>query len=309
MSTYTRAYSVAQQRHTDASSRQHARDRKAGDKRKGGLYVRCEFRPFGPELPSFLDVGLQSDAYRYVEGEWIACIHPEDYADHIVAQARLRNWYVAGVNRYGVACSMRRRSGCPIEILTTHMEPCISLALRKGELAIREYHELRRRWLEMLPSLFREVRYLVGSAGHLDCGMAHFDTAVSRNDGLGGRIKSPGAEFAGPWATAVDRLLRAGAQLGEEDLAKYATAVAKFRERREPGDIPVDVRLARAMDSLCAEVWPSTNQIRAKYLEQRAHWHQERLKRQLDALEQRAAEIRASIAQPSTQNLSWGFDL
>jgi hypothetical protein len=193
----------------------------------------------------------------FANGGWTRCADPEQYANYLEAEARRRNWFLDDASRHGKKIKMRRRVAIPIDIITVDFAPWLSdwilrQLMQGGDIrqkleAIR--NELQKAAIQKLTG----KRYLLGDALHADTDDLHADFAVSRQDGLGGRVGIAGLRLAGPWWVGVDRQIRAGAVISPDKAAMLERASANF-QRRYPGESPLDIGLARALDAAADQV-------------------------------------------------------
>jgi hypothetical protein len=250
MSTYTRTKTKAQRRHPGSRGKSHKKDKRLGEARRETAWVGVEAPQHPSPQRSFGD--LTGHEYLYADGEWKRCDDPEAFADYLEAEAERRSWYMGRTTRQGVAVDMRRPVAAPVEVLTTSFAPWLSDWTAAEIVAKRDPRKqlaaIRNRWLEAVQTALAGQRYLLGYAFHADTDDPHFDLCASRQDGAGGRIGEPGLRLVGPWCTAVDRQLRAGAEIHADKRRQMKRSVANFRHRYGADAKPLDVELARALD-------------------------------------------------------------
>ncbi len=249
---YTRARSRRQQRHSASRSASHKSDKRGGDARQEILWLGVPSVP-NPLTPrrDFQALGLEGSEFRFVDGVWVRCHDPEEYADWLEAEARRRNWFLDEVLRQGRQLQMRRPAATPFEVLTTDCAPWLSdwilARLTENGDVCAKLAAIRDGWLKVVLPGLRAKRYLLGLSLHCDTDDLHFDLAVSRQDGNGRRIGRAGLQLVGPWCVGVDRQMRAGASISKAKAAQFARALANF-QRRYNGGTPFDLFLSRALD-------------------------------------------------------------
>jgi hypothetical protein len=149
---------------------------------------------------------------------------------------------------------MKTRDPSPIKILTTTFPPWLSDyvedAQRHGQDPRAQLLEIRNQWLGTACALLSSARHILGFAFHGDTDDPHFDIAVSRQDGSGGRIGRAGLRIAGPWCVGTDRQVRAGAKISTRKRAQLTRSVRNFRWRYGDHAVPTDIALARALDDI-----------------------------------------------------------
>lgn len=250
MSTHARPKTKRQLRHPASRSKSHRLDKQQGEARQETAWFGVEApnrpspqRNFGP---------LQGHEYRHDGKTWQRCAEPEEFADFIEEEAKRRSWFMNRTSRKGVPVDMKRRVQ-PLDILTTTFAPWLS-DWTAAEIAVGrdprpKLAGIRNGWLQMAAPLLAGKRYLLGYAFHADTADLHFDLVLSRQDGAGGRIGETGLGLVGPWCCGCDRQIRAGATIHAEKRNQLQRSVANFRHRYGAEAKPLDVTLARALDT------------------------------------------------------------
>lgn len=298
MSTHTRARSRRQLRHPASRSRSHRRDKDQGEARQKTAWIGVEApqhpspeRSFGP---------LQGHEYTCDGETWKRCIGPEEFADFMERQAALRGWYRTETTRKGVVVAMKRPATA-VEILTTVFAPWFSDWTAAEIAAKRDPRKklaaVRNRWLETVREKFGGVRYLLGYAFHADTDDLHFDLALSRQDGTGGRIGEAGLGLVGPWCVGTDRQQRAGAEISADKRRQMRRSVANFRHREGKNAVPLDIALARALDEAAEEViGPELLSFREAYAKRVPELERRHTLAKLAALRAAEEKLRESLA-------------
>lgn len=256
MSTHTKAKTRRQWRHPASRSVSHQEDKRQGDRRRETDWIGVDAperpspkRSFGP---------IQGHEYTYERGKWHRCETPEEFADFLEYEARRRNWYRDQTSRKGVPVTMTRRVAAPLEILTTTFSPWLSDHTAAQVAAGRDPRpglaKIRNGWLQAAQRLLGQTRWLLGYAFHADTDDLHFDLVLSRQDGNGGRIGEAGLKLVGPWSVGCDRQVRAGADIHPDKRRQLRRGIANFRRRYGEEAVPVDVALARALDTAADDV-------------------------------------------------------
>lgn len=302
MSTHTRASTPRQQAHTDATSRQHEIDKAEGERRARITHIPVPT----PEMPSprrNFGQYLSSHAWICEEGEWRRCDDPGEYAEYVVSEAVARKWFHRQTSRHGKSVTVKTKARTPVEILTTVWSPWLSDATLAALLAGRDVttllREMRNRWLSAAIARLASHRFILGYSLHTDTSDPHFDLALSRQDGKGGRIGQAGLGLCGPWVTAVDRQVRCGAKISAPKASQLRRSVANFRHRYGPNAVPLDVQLTRDLDDAAdavmgAELQPFKDAYAASVPElERRH-----IEVQLQALDAAKAKLTHSEISP-----------
>jgi len=256
MSTYVRARSRRQLRHSASRSKSHQRDKREGEARRETQFVPVAApehpspeRSFGP---------LQGHEYIFDGQTWKRCTAPEDFADHLEREAKERGWYMDQTTRKGIPVAMKRPVKAPVDILTGTFSPWLSDWTAAEIAAQRDPRQklalIRNGWLTAAQTALAGQRYLIGYAFHADTDYLHFDLALSRQDGQGGRIGEPGLGMVGPWCVGTARQIQAGAKISSDKRRQLARGLANFRRRCGEESVPLDVSLARALDIAAEEV-------------------------------------------------------
>jgi hypothetical protein len=225
----------------------------AGDRLKAEVVVRVEapVRP-GPRR-QFSELGLEGHEMTYDGLRWARAADPEAFADYVQDEGDRRAAFIDETQRRGKVVRMKRTAGTPIEIITTSFPPWLSewvaSELRTGRNPRPQIARVRAAWARGALDLLDGQRYVLGFAFHADTDDLHLDLCVSRQDGNGGRIGKSGLGLVGPWCTAVDRQVRAGAEISQLKRTQLGRSVANFRRREGQDAVPLDVRLARILDA------------------------------------------------------------
>ena len=250
MSTYSRPITKRQRRHPASRSQSHRLDKQQGEARQETAWFGVEApnrpsprRNFGP---------LQGHEYRHDGKTWQRCAAPEEFADYLEEEAKKRSWFMSKTTRKGVPVEMKRRVP-PLDVLTITFAPWLSdwtaAEVAAGRDPRPKLAGIRTQWLQTVQASLAGRRALLGYAWHCDTDDPHFDLCLSRQDGAGGRIGEPGLRLVGPWCTSVDRQVRAGAEIRTEKRNQLQRSVANFRHRYGAEAKPLDVTLARALDT------------------------------------------------------------
>jgi hypothetical protein len=257
MSTHTRAKTKRQWRHPASRSRSHLNDKRQGEARRETQWVPVA----APEHPrpdrSFAP--LQAHEYTYDGSTWRRCNDPEEFADYLETEARRRNWFMDRTQRKGVPVQMRRPAETPVEVLTTTFSPWLAdwtEAQLKAERDPRQQlAAIRNQWLRAALGLLAGQRFVLGLATHVDSKAApHIDLCLSRQSGTGERVGKAGLSLVGPWCVGCSRQKEVGAQIHPEKQRQLTRSVANFRGRYGEDAVPLDVSLARALDTAADEV-------------------------------------------------------
>ena len=248
-------------------------------------------RVFGP---------LQGHEYTFNGQTWRRCEGGEEFADFLEKQSGLRGWYRAQTSRRGTTVEMKRQVASAVEILTTTFSPWLSDWTAAEIAAKRDPRKtlasIRTRWLEEAQRLLHGLRYFLGYAFHADTSDPHFDLALSRQDGRGGRIGAPGLGLVGPWCVGVDRQIRAEAKVHPSKLRQIRQSVANFRHRYGASAVPLDVSLARALDTAAETViGPGLLRFRKAYSQQVPGLERGHTVAQLAALQAAEARLRERL--------------
>jgi len=251
MSTYTRPKTRRQLRHPASRSKSHRLDKQQGDARRQTEWIGLD----APERPSPARsfTGLTGHEYTFADGQWRRCDGPEEFADYLETQRMLRSWFRDRTQRQGVPVTMRREVKHPLDFATTTFPPWLSdwtaAEIAAGRDPRPKLAAIRHAWLPGAQKMFEGERFVLGYAFHADTDDLHFDLALSRQDGEGGRIGATGLHLVGPWCVGVDRQIRAGADVRAEKRSQMRRSVANFRRRYGEDAVPLDVTLARALDA------------------------------------------------------------
>lgn len=200
---------------------------------------------------------------------------------------------------------MKRTVAAPLEIQTTSFAPWLS-DWTAAEIAARrdprkKLAATRNRWLETAREMFGGVRHLLGFACHTDTDDLHFDLALSRQDGQGGRIGEPGLRLVGPWCVGTDRQLRAGAEISPDKRRQLRRSVANFHHRYGKEAVPLDVVLARALDAAAEEaIGPELLRYRDAYAERVPGLERRHTLAKLAALQAAEEKLRESLVPEPT---------
>jgi hypothetical protein len=259
MSTHIRAKTDRQLEHSGSRGKSHLRDKAEGERRrrvKSLCYPAAQHPNEDRPFHEYIDGHEQK--HDPDTGAWTRCVDPEEYPKYLLAQNRVRSRFKDSTIRKGKPISMLRKAATPIEILVTTFPPWLSdwaLAEFKAKRDPRPFlAKIRNCWIPRALSRLAGIRYLVGYSFHCDTDDLHFDLAVSRQDGKGGRIGRAGLGLVGPWATATDRQVRAGATISPNKASRLSRDVANFRHRYSDGRVPLDVMLARDLDEVADNV-------------------------------------------------------
>lgn len=250
MSTHTKARNKRQHRHPASRCKRHGLDKAQGEARRETAWLGVDAPPRPSPKRAF--PGLDGHEYRHDGQTWQRCTGPEEFADYLEAEAKRRSHYMSRTVRKGVEVDMRRPVKTPMEVQTTTLAPWTSdwlaAELAAGRDPRRQLIAIRNQWLAAAQQALAGQRYLLGYAWHCDTDDPHFDLCLSRQDGLGGRIGTPGLRLVGPWCVGVNRQVRVGATVHAEKRNGLKRAVANFRHRY--GEIkPLDITLALALDA------------------------------------------------------------
>lgn len=288
MGTHINAKSKRQQAHTSPRSKVHKLDRELGKLRRQAEWSAYE----APTYPSpTRDFGnLQSQEFKYRDGELIPCDDPEDYANYAMSEAVKHSWYKKETVRKGVPVMMKRTAGTPVEIVTTTAEPALSDFIAAQVSAGRDpssiVDKIQFRWLFRVLPRVSSNRKMLGMSRHADTDDLHWDLLLSRQDGIGGRVGETALRLTGPWATATDRQVRCGAKISSDKKQKLAMSVANFRARYGANEVPFDVFLARSLDDATTEVLGNLiTPYREAYARRVPDLERAHTKAKLDALE------------------------
>jgi hypothetical protein len=256
MSTFNRPKTIRQMRHPASRCESHRKDKREGEVRRATAWISVPAAVRASPTRYFDELA----GYEYMRSaeKWTRCQNPEEFADYLEQQAALRSWYRATTRRREAQVTMTRRVAAPIEIVTVTFPPWLSdwtaneLASKRDPTATLA--AVRNSWLRTVQGTLHDVRHLVGLAFHTDTSNLHFDLAVSRQDGAGNRIGPRGLHLVGPWTVGAERQHRAGAHLDSEKLRQLKRNAAKFRDRYGHNAVPMDVKLARALDKAADEI-------------------------------------------------------
>jgi hypothetical protein len=303
MSTHIRAKTDRQLEHSGSRGQSHLRDKAEGERRrrvKSLCYPAAQHPTEDRPFHEYIDGHEQKRDPD--TGTWTRCVNPEEYPKYLLAQSRDRSRFKDGTIRKGKPISMLRKAATPIEILVTTFPPWLSnwaLAEFKAKRDARPFlAKIRNCWIPRAISRLAGIRYLIGYSFHCDTDDLHFDLAVSRQDGKGGRIGRAGLGLVGPWATATDRQVRACAIISSNKASRLSRDVANFRHRYGDGSVPLDVTLARDLDEaadnvLRAQLKPWKEAYAAKVPElERAH-----IAAELSAIDTVRAKIAEGVSQ------------
>ncbi len=302
MSTHTRARTRRQQRHSASRSRSHRRDKAQGEARQKTAWIGVE----APQHPSPERAfgALVGHEYIHENGQWRRCDDPEAYANYLEHEAGRRGWYRSTTTRQGQAVDMKRPATA-VEILTSTFSPWLSDWTADEIAAKRDPRQklaaVRTKWLEAAHGLLGGLRYLLGYAFHADTDDLHFDLALSRQDGEGGRIGQAGLGLVGPWCVGTDRQLRAGAEVHPDKRRQMRRSVANFRRREGETAVPLDIALARALDAAAEEViGPELLPYREAYAKRVPELERQHAAAQLAALQAAEEKLRERMAHEPT---------
>lgn len=257
MPTYTRARSSRQRRHSASRSKTHAQDKANGEKRRGLVFVAVP-APQRPSPKRTLSAFLTGHEYIHSADRWTRCQGKEEYADYLDAEAERRAWFIGKTKRKGIEGTMKRPAATPVEIVTVTFSPWLSdflaAAFEAGRDPRPQLAKIRTRFIQAAGGHLNGKRHFLGYAYHADTDDHHFDLALSRQDGRGGRIGKAGLLMVGPWCVGVDRQLRSGATISADKKQKLKSSAENFRHRYGAKAVPLDVQLARDFDAICADV-------------------------------------------------------
>jgi hypothetical protein len=257
MPIHTRAKTKSQQRHAASRSQSHRQDKAQGEARRQTAWIGVE-APARPSPRRSFGPLLQGHEYRRDGEHWRRCQDPEEFADYIEAEAARRAWYLSRTTRRGVAVTMKRPVATPVTVQTTTFAPWLSdwtaAQVAAGHDPRPQLAGIRNGWLRTAETALAGRRHVLGYAFHADTDDLHFDLLLTREDGEGGRIGEPGLKLVGPWCVAVDRQVRSGAELHPEKREQLQRSVANFRHRYGDTAKPLDVVLARALDTAADEI-------------------------------------------------------
>jgi len=298
MSTYTRAKTKRQRRHPGSRGKSHKLDKQHGDARKETAWLGVD-APSRPS-PQRKFPGMEGHEYTYDGGTWHRCTGPEELADFLEKMAELLGWYISATKRKGREVEMKRPVATPVEIFTTTFSPWLSdwveAELAAGRDPKKKLAAIRNRWLEAAQGLLAGQRHLLGYAFHADTDDLHFDLCCSRQDGKGGRIGEPGLRLVGPWCVSTDRQVRSGAKINADKQRQLRRSIANFRHRYG-NTVPLDVALARALDTAAEEViGPDLIRYREAYAKRVPQMEREHAAAQLAALDAAAQKLRERMA-------------
>ena len=290
MSTYTRAKTRRQQRHPASRSRSHKADKAAAERRKAVAFLPIPAPNYAVAGPTLEGLGMTGYELIYDGSRWHACADPESFGDYLEGESKRRNWFFDLVQRGRKRARMRRKVATPIEVLTTPfcagMRTWCASELEHGADPRWHLAAIRNWWLQTVVPVLQSQRYIIGVAAHFDTPTPHFDVVVSRQDGCGGRIGQAGLGLVGPWVVSVDRQVRFGAAISQIKREKLDKDFANFGYRYGPDSIPLDVRMARALDAVSRDiVGPHLDQHRSAYAAQVPLLEQAHILAKIEALE------------------------
>lgn len=303
MSTHSKPKTRSQLRHPASRSKSHQRDKREGEARQKTAWIGVEApchpspeRSFGP---------LQGHEYIHENGQWQRCTDPEAFANYLEGEARRRGWFMDTTQRKGVPVAMKRTVAAPLDILTVTFPPWLSDWTAEEIAAQRDPRPklaaARNHWLAGVQTLLTGMRHLLGFACHMDTDDPHFDLALSRQDGAGGRIGEAGLGLAGPWTVGVDRQLRAHAEIDPDKRRQMQRNVAKYRQRYGQEAIPLDVALARAFDAAAVEtIGPELLRFREAYAARVPELERQHTLAKLAALQAAEGKLRENLAPEPT---------
>lgn len=252
----TKAKTKAQFRHPGSRSVSHQRDKEQGEARRETAWLGVD-APTRPS-PRRSFPGLEGHEYRHDGQHWQRCPGAEEFADYLEEEGKRRAWYMSRTTRKGAVIDMRRPVDSPLVFLTTTLAPWESDWLAAEIVAGRDPRPklalIRNQWLTAAQQALKGQRHLLGYAFHCDTDDPHFDLILSRQDGEGGRIGKPGLLLTGPWTVGVDRQVRSGAIIHAEKRNQLRRAVGNFRHRYGQDAVPLDITLARALDTAADDV-------------------------------------------------------
>jgi dipeptidyl aminopeptidase/acylaminoacyl peptidase len=294
MSTHSRPKTRRQLRHPSSRSKSHQLDKQQGDERKETSWVGVD----APQRPSpeRSFPGLEGHEYIFDGQAWRRCKDPEEFADYCERENKRRGWFLDQTTRKGVAVEMLRRVKGALEILTVTFSPWLNdyiaeqLAQQKDPRP--QLATVRTQWLEEVQKVLSGERHVLGYAFHADTDDLHFDLALTRQDGEGGRIGGNGLGLVGPWCCGVDRQLRSGAEISAEKRSQMRRAIANYRRRHGEESKPLDVQLARALDAAADEIiGPELRPYREAYAKKVPELERAHRAAQLTILEDAHAKI------------------
>ncbi len=290
---------------------QHHHDKARAEARRETEWVAVSASPRPSIHRNFGD--LEAYEYRYENEEWKRCDGPNDYGSWLKREAKRRARYTSKTSRKGVAVTMTRTDESPIKILVVSMSPwgsdCFADQFASGIDPRPQLWEIQRRWLAEVMKLFAGRRYVLAFALHCDTDDLHWDIAVSRQDGEGGRIGEAGLNLVGPWCVGTNRQVRAGAKISAEKRTQLERAVANFERRHGSSQIPLDVSLALALDKATESVFgeEQIRPYREAYARRVPEFERLHKEAQLTAL--RAAEQRLQDNLTPEASTDGGFSL
>jgi hypothetical protein len=134
---------------------------------------------------------------------------------------------------------------------------------------------------------------VIGFTIHTDTADPHVNVVLAKvrkdSSGVFRLIGKRGLGLAGPWMVGVDRQRSAGIVYAPHD-KKYERALTRFRDRLPGRDLPLDIRLARKLDSIAEQVIGALRVFRDAY--------RDRVERKRDrAIEGRREELIAELKQ------------
>ena len=242
-------------KHPASRGASHHLDKLLGEARRRVRMIPVTAAPSPSQKRDFGD--LQGfELYREQVGPWRRIDDPEEFGPLMIKERKARSTYKATASRRGQPEVVTRRDPYPIQNLTFVLHPAASDWVA-GQVATSldpkpALREILRRFYLLVQETLAGQRDLFGICFHADTDDLHFDFLISRQ-GPNGRIGKAGLGLVGPWCVAVDRQIRAGAEVGVQKRAQYVRAVANFRRRY--GDAkPLDIRLCRALDDVSAAV-------------------------------------------------------
>jgi hypothetical protein len=268
MGTYIRAKTKRQRAHMGSRSKGHAADKAAGEIRAKFGYVRVDAAPRPSPVRDLTSLG--GSEYKHEGGKWVRLNDPEELSAWLdLADARL-NWYNRDTTRNGKPVRMRTPVATPVAIFTINSAPWLSdwIAdkLKKND-PRPALCQIRDRLVAKVTARLDRRRYILAFAIHSDTSDLHFDFAISRQDGSGGRLADRnGLDFSGPWLVGTQRQVDAGATISSVKLKQLERDMANHRQRYGTNAVPLDVQFARDLDAIAAEViGPELAAYRAAY--------------------------------------------
>lgn len=259
MSTYTKANSRRQFRHSDSSSDSHKEDMRQARARRETTFVPIEAAKSEEKKQSLEEMGLRGSERIHRAGRKQPCTVPEEFADYIEHEAKERGWAYCERMKRGKKVTIRRVVESPIEVLTVTAEPALNeyiwSQLRAGHDMSAVTTRVWFRFLELAKHFLvgGRQRYVIGDAIHCDTAHWHGDLVVSRQeDGI--RVGDAGLGLCGPWVTAVDRQMRVGAKISPGKRKNFDRSAREYLRRYGAGTRPLDVLLARSLDQAATEV-------------------------------------------------------